>query len=375
MIKSRSLASPVGCESLARMVEQLCLVCLQDDLDYVGIDNQIGNSQTVLEVIGEIANTEFGDVAADHFPRDICIGCLNKLIELADFRRQIVDSVKLFESGAEFLTTATSSGYSSDPDDDASEVLDDIITYEADESLTFGEFIENLKKTSCPPSSSVKVRVWETCEICSEKFKSNRQLRYHLESEHGVKEYQQESAQVCASCGKTFKTVNGLKFHELTIHSDARPFSCHSCPKSFALKKDYRAHALVHNKSTKAICDLCKRHFTSKELFRRHFSNVHVRGRHFKCHLCYKSFAMRDTLKSHLASHSQEKLFPCSLCEKSYRWRSDLNKHQKIHTTGHRPYPCSLCEKAYLCTSNLKIHLKEVHHLSREDVKKLKFSK
>lgn len=402
----RSSSAVIGHQSV-EMGEKVCLVCLQANLEYCSLHSTIGNG-TILSIISEIISLiDFVDVD-DNFPQDICVNCLNKLIELVDFKHQVQDSIKLFQSQVQFVTVSrlSESGYSTcstSPDELLSEDIlavnelfhSDVVrpsseysneqhkerrsyketektaddtTISSQHEVTFGEFIENLKKCTLQEPIPLKVRsdwrILRQCKICKNDFRNVKLLREHLRKSHATRP---DIALICPICGKSFQSANGLKFHQRTIHSNMRPYVCKhaDCTRRFAILKDLRAHTATHSKTTQAICELCSRQFTSKILFRRHFYNVHQIGRRpFKCAKCYKAFQHRDTLESHAVSHlpgtALKRVHRCGKCEKAYRWKSDLTKHAKTHS-GIRPYPCKLCVKAYLCSSNLKRHLKEIH--------------
>lgn len=52
----------------------------------------------------------------------------------------------------------------------------------------------------------------------------------------------------CPLCGKNTTSVQNLQFHLMALHwGDRKNFTCRTCGKKFALKKQLREHDRVHS--------------------------------------------------------------------------------------------------------------------------------
>lgn len=81
------------------------------------------------------------------------------------------------------------------------------------------------------------------------------------------------------------------------------------------------------------------------------------------CPYCGKTFTRRVFLRSHVFSHTGEKLFTCKVCSKSFNNSQSLLRHSLCHT-GAKPYSCSICNKSFSQAATLKRH-QQLHNLSQ----------
>lgn len=73
------------------------------------------------------------------------------------------------------------------------------------------------------------------------------------------------------------------------------------------------------------------------------------------CPYCGKTFTRRVFLRTHVYSHTGEKLFTCKVCTKSFTNSQSLLRHSMSHT-GAKPYSCNVCGKNFSQTATLKRH-------------------
>ncbi|XP_019948476.2 zinc finger protein 574 isoform X2 [Paralichthys olivaceus] len=73
------------------------------------------------------------------------------------------------------------------------------------------------------------------------------------------------------------------------------------------------------------------------------------------CPYCGKTFTRRVFLRTHVYSHTGEKLFTCKLCSKAFTNSQSLLRHSMSHT-GHKPYSCDICGKNFSQAATLKRH-------------------
>ena len=87
------------------------------------------------------------------------------------------------------------------------------------------------------------------------------------------------------------------------IQTGEKPQSCWICGVDFLHKHDLDRHMKLHTgeKPVKATCHMCGKGFyrTSKSEIERHL-RTHTGEKPFKCEICGKSFALKQTLKKHV---------------------------------------------------------------------------
>lgn len=73
------------------------------------------------------------------------------------------------------------------------------------------------------------------------------------------------------------------------------------------------------------------------------------------CPYCGKTFTRRVFLRTHVYSHTGEKLFTCKVCTKSFTNSQSLLRHSMSHT-GNKPFGCHDCGKNFSQAATLKRH-------------------
>ncbi|XP_034409436.1 zinc finger protein 574 isoform X2 [Cyclopterus lumpus] len=73
------------------------------------------------------------------------------------------------------------------------------------------------------------------------------------------------------------------------------------------------------------------------------------------CPYCGKTFTRRVFLRTHVFSHTGEKLFTCKVCTKSFTNSQSLLRHSMSHT-GNKPFSCDVCGKNFSQAATLKRH-------------------
>lgn len=89
-------------------------------------------------------------------------------------------------------------------------------------------------------------------------------------------------------------------------HHLSKLYYCHICNKIFNNNFNLKRHLLTHNVNNKIYScyhDYCKRTFSRKYDFFRHFK---IHENHiYKCIKCEKKFNRLDNLKRHMKSHNE----------------------------------------------------------------------
>ena len=238
------------------------------------------------------------------------------------------------------------------------------------------------------------------CHLCRKKFKSDEELRTHLQTVHINKNRndddngtitmiaaQQHEIHKCRECGEEFTLEKTLKAHMESVHNYS-PSQCAKCGKFFGSKEKVRKHKIWCSREEKVMCDICgklckgkhiKRHMTlhdgiekrwkcnecgerfMKELQRRkHKQEAH--GNCPTCNVCGKTFYYKTKYALHMIrEHGQETEFTCDVCGKGFPIKSKLLRHKSEVHEGLKPYQCSTCGKKFVSQYHLARHEVEIH--------------
>ena len=177
-----------------------------------------------------------------------------------------------------------------------------------------------------------------------------------------VHEEKKSTKPICRLCSKTFTSKVYLKAHMVSVHEGKKPFFCKICDSSFSRERNLRLHiSTVHDGNKPFKCDLCELRFTVKHNMKRHMENVHE-GKKPTCTSCHKTFTSRSYLKVHIESvHFGKRSFKCIKCESRFATKSDLKIHIETFHEGKKPLVCDICEQKFATNSNLKKHFKLAH--------------
>lgn len=91
------------------------------------------------------------------------------------------------------------------------------------------------------------------CEVCSKILSTKANLQNHLRTHENLKEFR------CTLCTAAFNNPSGLKHHITSVHSDERPYYCHSFQSTFKLRAALRSHEFAHAlvKPVRYKCPMC----------------------------------------------------------------------------------------------------------------------
>ncbi|KAK7792740.1 hypothetical protein R5R35_007059 [Gryllus longicercus] len=238
------------------------------------------------------------------------------------------------------------------------------------------------------------------CDLCGKTFKHVSNLRSHKRSHLDESD---KNRQICLKCGKGFRSRFHLSEH-MNVHDGNRPYTCEVCGKRFHKKIQLRQHGSAHSGTQPYKCPICgvrfnrrgnmtqhvKRHSQERkytcrvcnEAFptlgavlnhRKKHSEVEVQRsmqQHqqqqlagedpdeaaFKCTVCGKLLAKKESLSIHMRSHTGEKLYPCPECGKRLSNKGSLTYHMRSFHTGERPYSCRFCGDGFLSKEARLVH-------------------
>ena len=196
------------------------------------------------------------------------------------------------------------------------------------------------------------------CELCNEKFTTQRLLQLHMRILHKEKP--------CESCGEIFFHLAALKKHRKDIHGidftdehKKHEFICEECGKVYENNTKLSYHKMVKHSEPELKCDQC-----SKKCFTQHGINKHIKDVHEKkaCTMCGEMFSDKG-MKAHMyRKHTEDHLKPhvCKICGKGFDEPHRFNTHMNIHL-GKKPHKCKYCDRAFADKANAFAHIKSVH--------------
>ncbi|TNN81731.1 Zinc finger protein 574 [Liparis tanakae] len=122
-------------------------------------------------------------------------------------------------------------------------------------------------------------------------------------------------------------------------------------PPPAKLLQDWARTPLPH------VCPYCGKTFTRRVFLRTHVFS-HTGEKLFTCKVCTKSFSNSQSLLRHSMSHTGNKPFSCDVCGKNFSQAATLKRHQRIHTLLHtsHPFPCAECGEAFKRRRELDLH-------------------
>ena len=163
------------------------------------------------------------------------------------------------------------------------------------------------KRESTPTSDVTGTKTedgWLQCSECTRSFRSEQALRCHK-----AKAHRRLEVFACDFCHRKFSRRSQLRKHLRRMHrkqlkkqKDCAPER--SVKKPAAALKSAEAARTGSNSLT---CNVCGFHFKNKANSVRHFNEVHLRLRPFRCKLCKLRFARKFVFDQHMARQHKRK--------------------------------------------------------------------
>ena len=160
------------------------------------------------------------------------------------------------------------------------------------------------------------------CPKCGKAFNQQGKVTRHMRSHSGERPF------CCPQCRRSFISRQALAAHYL-IHTGEKPYVCEYCGKGFTGLANLKKHSIIHTGKFEIYHSFTCRMFVMIQLGILDYSPG---KRPFQCHVCSKSFALKWTLDLHLRTHSAERPFLCEKCPRAFTNSKDLRRHSLIHT-------------------------------------------
>ena len=161
----------------------------------------------------------------------------------------------------------------------------------------------SIQAENCELAASVKrhkIIEMFPCKLCRKSFKDDRGRKSHLKLVHKeVAAAEQEGDDKpfsCVQCPKTFAKERYLRIHTKRCVDKSKRFPCNVCDASYADNANLKKHKLRHTKHPGFSCQHCEKTFKTLQGLRYH-REVHVREHRehrdqvFPCEDCKESFA------------------------------------------------------------------------------------
>ncbi|XP_030064684.1 LOW QUALITY PROTEIN: ras-responsive element-binding protein 1 [Microcaecilia unicolor] len=188
------------------------------------------------------------------------------------------------------------------------------------------------------------------CPLCEKACGSQHQLTMHIR-QHNTDVGGTDHS--CSICGKSLSSASSLDRHML-VHSGERPYKCNVCGQSFTTNGNMHRHMKIHEKDpngvviTSPLSPFKRRRLPTKRKLSHETENeepmpakkvVEENGPSepikkitedlFHCPVCFKEFACKFGLETHMETH-HETILRCDVCCITFRTHRGLVRHNAV---------------------------------------------
>ncbi|XP_068901669.1 GDNF-inducible zinc finger protein 1-like isoform X2 [Tenebrio molitor] len=203
------------------------------------------------------------------------------------------------------------------------------------------------------------------CIICAQYFKTNLQLRQHMNAVHNT--YGNNT--ICEVCDKSCDDLQKLQEHRNIHVEEGKLFLCSECNKCFTSQNKLQKHLPSHDVYLRPLeCSVCEVRCASEWALKRHLL-THTGIKPFSCDICSKQFLTQYDVNFHKKIHFPDKHFACNVCMRTFSRHSNLLRHTEIHKGTGALYKCDICYCSYNYISSLTRHMVQ-NHIDAGDFRK-----
>lgn len=207
-----------------------------------------------------------------------------------------------------------------------------------------------------PSQSGRKYRF--QCQICKEGFEVSTDLKLHYNIHRTCK---------CEQCGAAFIKNSYLKDHML-MHTAEKKYVCDVCGKAFKYRNGLSVHKTVHVNHRAHICEACGQGFNARTTLITHMRLKHsLNERKYACSECDLVFKVKSWLDKHFQrkhTKNRTKDFVCSVCGIAYLNKYTLTRHvNDKHLGNGKRHFCHVCDKSYTMKNKLITHMQNKHNI------------
>lgn len=147
----------------------------------------------------------------------------------------------------------------------------------------------------------------------------------------------------CDVCNKTFRTKLQLLQHNHKAHANNNPFECKQCKKKFPKKQLLVIHLSDHAGNPNFLLGqqltnianepevLANDIQTDPSLLMPLYTDAPTAEKPFQCKVCYRTFAQKSYLSTHLKRHTKEKAYECPICHLKFTEKKSVERHSVVH--------------------------------------------
>lgn len=150
---------------------------------------------------------------------------------------------------------------------------------------------------------------------------------------------------------------------EVIAEEIGKRFRCNICNKFYANRDSLTRHKIRHQTSPKLKCSYCPRVFYFSRELNFHLKQHLLPQPDYKCEICDKYYGTSSSLKKHLDLHTKAKEFKCTYegCNLGFIRKYTLQNHMLTHSNV-RPFKCMICEASFNQKNILLRHMKSCHN-------------
>ncbi|XP_060566669.1 gastrula zinc finger protein XlCGF57.1-like [Ruditapes philippinarum] len=166
----------------------------------------------------------------------------------------------------------------------------------------------------------------------------------------------QERLYMCTDCNLAFYGEQGeQEWHwHLKQH---KPFKCDLCSEAYEDRESLKTHVRTHSIQMPFVCDKCGSAYSLKNNLTQHMKTHE--DKLYQCGECDVLFKSQVNLEKHLRLHTGAvTVFTCETCNKKFSHQKNLVQHMKIHQgNSGKQFKCPECPAAYSYKCHLSRHL------------------